>query len=264
MFIVTVLEFLLKIAMYAAFFVVLLLVMVYLMQNRMLYIPDAPSQAMRFPENNPKTYRNPAERNMLYEDVVIQTKDGLSLHGWFIKQKNPLQHETLIYFHENAGNIGNRLYSIDVLYQELEVNVLIVGYRGYGHSEGVPSEEGLALDAEAIYEWAVTCPQISKHKLFFVGKSLGGAVAIQLAEKVQGSGQVAGLILENTFTSISDMVDHIFPFLARFKQVILRINWPSIARIPNVRLPMLFVLGTNDEIVPPHHIYRLHEAATSA
>ena len=72
-----------------------------------------------------------------------------------------------------------------MLYFELEVNVLIVGYRGYGHSEGTPSEEGLELDAEAIFDWAINSPQVNKSKLFVMGKSLGGAVAIQLAEKVQ-------------------------------------------------------------------------------
>ncbi len=134
MFILSLFEFLLKIAFYLAFFLALSLLMVYFMQNRMLYIPDAPNQAFRYPENNPKTYRNPGERNMPFEEVSITTKDKLILRGWFIKQKIPSQHETVIYFHENAGNIGNRLYSIEVLYFELEVNILIVGYRGYGHS----------------------------------------------------------------------------------------------------------------------------------
>lgn len=71
---------------------------------------------------------------MPYEDVSISTKDGLKLAGWFIKQKNPIQHETIIFFHENAGNIGNRLGFLEQIYIELEVNILIVGYRGYGHS----------------------------------------------------------------------------------------------------------------------------------
>ena len=90
MFIVSLFEFLLKIGFYLGFFLLLSLVMVYFMQNRMLYIPDAPNQAFRYPENNPKTYRNPAERSMLYEDVAITTKDNLVLRGWFIKQKIPL------------------------------------------------------------------------------------------------------------------------------------------------------------------------------
>ena len=178
MFILTLLEFLFKIACYLGFFLALSLLMVYLMQNRMLYIPDAPNQAFRYPENNPKTYRNPGERNMAYEEVVVTTADKVKLAGWFIKQKNPQSHETVIYFHENAGNIGNRLYAIEALYFELEVNILIVGYRGYGHSEGSPSEAGLELDAEAIYQYALDHKEINNHKLFIIGKSLGGAVAI--------------------------------------------------------------------------------------
>ena len=123
-------------------------------------------------------FKNPGERNMLYDDAIITTKDGLKIVGWFIKQKNPLQHETIIFFHENAGNIGNRLACIEALYFELEVNVLIVGYRGYGHSQGSPSESGLELDAEAIFKYALENKDINNLKIFLFGKSLGGAVAI--------------------------------------------------------------------------------------
>ena len=122
---------------------------------------------------------------MQYEDVVITTSDKLKLHGWFIKQKNAYSHETVIYFHENAGNIGNRLFAIEALYFELEVNILFVGYRGYGHSEGSPSEPGLELDAEAIFQFALDHKEINNQKIFIIGKSLGGAVSIQLAEKKQ-------------------------------------------------------------------------------
>jgi len=252
MFILSLLEFILKLGCYAAFFLALSLLMVYLMQNRMLYIPDAPNQAFKYPENNPKTYRNPQERNMTYEDVVVTTSDKLKLYGWFIKQKNSTTHETIIYFHENAGNIGSRLFAIEALYFELEVNVLIVGYRGYGHSEGTPSEAGLELDAEAIFQFALDHKEINNQKIFVLGKSLGGAVAVQLAEKKQD--QICGMILENTFCSISDMVDHIFPLLSYFKQIIQRIYWPSIDRIPKVKVPLLFIVGLNDEIVPPNHV----------
>lgn len=178
MFILTLLEFVFKLCFYACFFLALSLLIIYFMQNRMLYIPDAPNQAFRYPENNPRTYRNPGERNMIYEDVTIQTKDQINLKGWLIKQKNPTMHETIIYFHENAGNIGNRLYALEVLYFELEVNILIVGYRGYGHSQGTPSEEGLELDAQAIFDFAYNHKDINTDKLFVIGKSLGGAVAI--------------------------------------------------------------------------------------
>ena len=115
---------------------------------------------------------------MTYEDVVVTTADKLKLYGWFIKQKNPAMHETIIYFHENAGNIGNQLFAVEALYFELEVNVLIVGYRGYGHSEGTPSEAGLEIDAEAIFQFALDHKEINNQKIFVLGKSLGGAVAI--------------------------------------------------------------------------------------
>jgi abhydrolase domain-containing protein 13 len=85
MFIVSLLEFIMKIGFYLAFFLFLSLLMAYLMQNRMLYIPDAPNQAFRYPENNPKTYRHPGERSMPYEDVTVRTSDGFNLRGWFIK-----------------------------------------------------------------------------------------------------------------------------------------------------------------------------------
>ena len=142
-------------------------------------------------------------------------------------------HETIVYFHENAGNIGNRLYAIEVLYFELEVNVLIVGYRGYGHSQGTPSESGLEIDAEAIWNYALEHKEINNAKLFLLGKSIGGAVAIHLADTIKSQAvQPCGLILENTFTSIGEMVDHIFPLLAHFKHLIQRIFWPSLNRIP--------------------------------
>jgi hypothetical protein len=98
--------------------------------------------------------------------------------------------------------------------------------------------------------------------IFTIGRSLGGAVSVQLAEKVQE--KICGMILENTFTSISEMVDHIFPHLTRFKNLILRMHWPTVKRIPSVRVPMLFIVGTDDEIVPPHHAKKLHDAATNA
>lgn len=258
----SILTFILKCAGYLLFFFALALLAVYFMQNRMLYIPDAPNAAFKYPENNPRMYRNPAERNMLYDDVSITTSDNVVLRGWFIKQKNPIQHETIIFFHENAGNIGNRLACFESLYFELEVNILVIGYRGYGHSQGVPTEQGLEFDAEAMMKYALEHKDINNSKLFFLGKSLGGAVAIQLAEKVQE--QICGLILENTFVSISEMVDRIFPIFTHFKKLIQRIYWPSIDRIPKIRVPILFIVGSLDEIVPSVHTNKLHEAATSA
>ena len=108
----------------------------------MLYNPDFPSKDLKFPENNPKNFRNPSERGMLYDNVELQSGE-FKLAGWFIKQQDSFNCDTIIYFHENAGNIGNRLWSIENMYKQLNVNVMIVGYRGYGHSEGSPNEVGI-------------------------------------------------------------------------------------------------------------------------
>ena len=171
-------------AQYGVLFLLAMLLLVYLMQDRMLYNPEFPNKSMKFSEGNPRGFRNPLERFMPFEDVYVKTKDGVKLHGWFIKQANPKEHDTIIYFHENAGNIGSRLLNIQTMYNDLSVNVIIVGYRGYGHSEGIPSEEGLELDAEAVFNYAIEHTDVNIQRLFIFGRSLGGAVAIKLVSKI--------------------------------------------------------------------------------
>lgn len=124
----------------------------------------------------------------------------------------------MIYFHGNAGNVGARIPHIDILVKKLNTNVLILAYRGYGHSEGTPSEDGLRLDAEATLDYALNDDEIDSSRVFVYGQSLGGAVAAQLTSN--NSKKVKGLILENTFVSIGEMVDHLMPFVAKFKFLI--------------------------------------------
>ena len=235
------------------------MIVLYFSQNKMLYVPEAPSPEYKYPEMNPPGFRSPTEHNMDYEDVLVLTEDNVRLRGWFIKQSRPLEHETIIYFHENAGNIGFRLPNMQKMFEKWETNILIVGYRGYGHSEGTPTEEGLKLDATAVLDWAYMNKQIDKSKIFIFGRSLGGAVALYLATQRKES--IQGLILENTFTSVPDMVDHIFPVVSALKGVVLRINWNSLDLIKNIDLPMLFISGRIDQIVPPIHMDRLYEMA---
>lgn len=192
----------------------------------------------------------------------MKTTDGVKLRGWFVKQPDPEQCETIIFFQANAGNIGFRLPNILKLYEKCEVNVVIVGYRGYGHSQGVPTEAGLKLDAEAVFDWALKNEQINNHKIFVFGRSLGGAVGIYLCSKMKEN--IQGLILENTFTSISDMVDRIFPYISFLKKFILRIEWNSLDAIRGLKIPILFISGRNDQIVPPIHMDRLYEAAKNS
>jgi len=169
---------------------------------------------------------------------------------------------TIVAFHGNAGNIGARIPIIDIFVKRLNSNFFIVDYRGYGNSEGTPSEEGLKLDAEATFDYLMNREDVNKERIYLMGSSLGGAVAVQLAMK-QGE-NVAGVILENTFTSIGDMVDQLMPMVATFKSLIQRIFYPTIDRIPKVTSPILFIRGMKDEIVPKDHSQRLFEASKSA
>lgn len=157
---------------------------------------------------------------MDYKDVWITTKDKVKIHGWFVKvnRLTPRDFRTLLFFHGNAGNIGARLPNIEMQVKQLKCNVLIIDYRGYGNSEGEPSEEGLALDAEATLEWALNEPEINNDSLYVFGRSIGGSVAIRLAESK--SNYFKGMIVENTFTSIADLVDVIMPSVAMFKRFI--------------------------------------------
>jgi pimeloyl-ACP methyl ester carboxylesterase len=248
---------------YGLVFLVGTTTMVYFKQEGMLYHPAVPNEQYRYPENMPPGYRNPGEQGMEYEEVRIETKDKIKLQAWLVKANtNPKNCRTMIFFHENAGNIGTRIPNIEILIKRLNTNVLIVAYRGYSRSEGTPSEAGLALDADATLEYILNRDDIDKDRLYVFGRSLGGAVATQLAMK--HSNQFKGMIVENTFTSIADMVDRIMPHVAPFKFLIQRIFYPTIDRINSVTCPILFIRGLKDEIVPCDQSIKLYETAKSA
>jgi pimeloyl-ACP methyl ester carboxylesterase len=121
----------------------------------MLYHPEVPEPKYRYPRNMPPGFRHPGESNMEYEDCKIVAKDKTKLHAWFVKASTqPKNHRTMIFFHGNAGNIGSRLPNIELIVKRCNTNVLILAYRGYGDSEGTPSEDGLKLDADATLEYA--------------------------------------------------------------------------------------------------------------
>lgn len=139
---------------------------------------------------------------------------------------------TVIFLHENAGNIGMRLDWFELMYTRLEVNIVAVAYRGYSSSEGYPHQAGILLDTDAILEYAKTEPRINSEKVFLLGRSLGGAVATHTQAKLAEKNDewIRGVVLENTFTSISSMADLIFPFLKKLgpiKTLMLKLDWNS-------------------------------------
>lgn len=242
-----------------------LLLTVYFNQEGFLYVPDQP---IKYVEQNPPRYQTPAERSMTYEEIWLKTKDNLKLQGWFMYHpEDAASKSTIIFLHENAGNIGLRLDWFAMVYHQLNVNVVCVAYRGFSRSEGAPSQEGILLDAEAMLDFAKSESRINNDRVFVLGRSLGGAVAIHAVEKLarQGDEWIKGVILENTFTNISEMADKVFPFLklvGSLKEKMLRLDWNSKKRIGEITAPIFLITGSKDMLVPFSMTSDLNEAAT--
>lgn len=239
----------------------------YKYQDNMLYIPQIPNQPHKM-SDMPDGHKNPMDHARVpYENVNVKTSDGQTINMWLMLQtNNPQKRPTLIYFHGNAGNMGYRLPNSTEMYRRCGMNVLIMDYRGYGDSTGVPNEIGLERDADATLEFALKHPSLQGSPLILFGRSLGGAVAISLAHR-SPHGTVSGVILENTFLSVSHMADVLIPFLKYIpliKRLVLRINWDSYIKIPELTCPIMFISGDSDELVPPSHMKQLFELATKS
>ena len=193
-----------------------------------------------------------------YDDVIFQTEDGLNLHGWFIPGKKSSPDEdlhTLLWFHGNAGNINHRLGNIKMLHERVPVNVFIIDYRQYGRSEGKISEKGTYIDAGAALAHLHSRKEINQEKIIFFGRSLGSAVAVELALKEK----CRALILETPFTSILEMGKKLYPFLP--VSLLLKTKYDSLSKIRNIKVPILIMHGDKDDLVPFEHGKRLYDMA---
>ena len=193
-----------------------------------------------------------------YDDVTFRTEDGLNLHGWFVPGKKSSPDEdlhTLLWFHGNAGNINHRLGNIKMLHERVPVNVFIIDYRQYGRSEGKISEKGTYIDARAALAYLHSRKEINREKIIFFGRSLGSAVAVELAlnEKCRA------LILETPFTSILEMGKKLYPFLP--VSLLLKTKYDSLSKIRNIKVPILIMHGDKDDLVPFEHGKRLYDMA---
>jgi fermentation-respiration switch protein FrsA (DUF1100 family) len=222
----------------------LMILYLYWVQEKLLYVPNSPIQ---FIEQNPPRYQSPAVRDLKFEDISVPTTGGFTLHGWLMTHGDTYKgKDTIVFMHENAGNIGLRLDYFEPMCKNLNVNMLCFGYRGYGRSTGTPTEAGIQDDALKIAEYVKTCEHIDKDRVYLIGRSLGGAVAIHLIAQKTYSDLFKGVIIENTFSSIGEMAEKLFPFLKYVpKQYILKMNWDSLARVKEwpSDVPILFVTG---------------------
>jgi pimeloyl-ACP methyl ester carboxylesterase len=143
-----------------------------------------------------------------FEELSLRTPDEENLHAFLLRPslKRNRQDVTIIMFHGNAGNIGHRLPIAKVLTADLGYNVFFVEYRGYGFSSGDPNEKGLNIDAQTALDYVRGREDLRDGKIVIYGQSLGGAVAINLVQKNQKEGDIAALILENTFLSIRSLI----------------------------------------------------------
>lgn len=175
-------------------------VVLYQVQDNLLYHPEIP-QHSRVYVPMPSMYKMP------FETIHIRSSDNVILHAFWIRhpgQTGALV-PTIVYFHGNAGNMGHRLQNVTGLYFTCRCNVLLVDYRGYGLSTGVPTERGLHADARATFDYLLTRHDIDLNAICLFGRSLGGAVAIDLAADPEYNQRIMCVILENTFTSIPEM-----------------------------------------------------------
>lgn len=234
----------------------------YMKQDNLLYFPTI-GGLPKSPRRNPRGYRSPSEyEDLPFESAMIPCQDGVKIHSWLIFEGNDLNKKvpTVIFFHGNAGNIGLRLPNAIKMSKQLRANVLLVEYRGYGDSESHvgPSERGLRLDAEAALQFCQSHPRIDPKQIFLFGRSLGGAVAFHLADYARREEiSLAGVIVENTFTSIAAMVDQLMPFLTPIKALVLRIGWDSTKIVPGLEMPTLYMAGGRDELVPHEQMLEL-------
>jgi hypothetical protein len=182
----------------------------------------------------------PADMGWRYEDVTFKSSDKNSLNGWFIPANG--SGPTVIFCHGNAGNISHRLSKISIL-KGLGLDVFIFDYRGYGKSEGTPSESGLYKDTAAAYEYCVNVRKIPKDRIILYGESIGSAAVIDLAR----TAEVGALIAEEPFTSVKDMARLAFPFFPHF---IFSSRFDSLTKIKGLRCPKLIIHAVDDEIVP--------------
>ena len=194
---------------------------------------------------------DPSDWGMPFEDVYFSTADGLTLNGWFVPGEKEM---TWLWFPGNAGNISYRLDNLRLLHHRLSLNIFIFDYRGYGRSQGRPSEEGTYLDAEAALTYLRSRRDIDPEAIIFFGRSLGSAIAVNLATKHK----CLGLILESPPTSLVGMMKRLFPSLPPEE---LPIKYDSLSKIKRISVPLLILHGDCDEVVPFFMGRKLYEAA---
>ena len=233
----------LKILAIAAAAYLVMVGFMFVTQASLLYLPNVVGREL---------VAAPDAIGLEYEDVWLETSDGVRIHGWFVPGDST---RTLLYFHGNAGNISHRLHTIRQFHQ-LGLSVFIIDYRGYGESEGRPSEDGLYLDADAAWRYLAQDRAIPETDIIVFGRSLGGSLAAWLAAEHRPH----ALVVDSSFTSVPDIGADAYPWLP--VRLLARIQHPTREHVTKTSCPVLVVHSRDDEIIPFHHGEALFDAAS--
>lgn len=214
-----------------------------------LFVSGCVSSAIYHPE---RTMRyTPASAGLTYEDIRMETQDGICISGWWVPTVRP--RGTVLFCHGNGGNIASYLDSI-LLGNRLGLNVFIFDYRGYGYSDGTPTENGTYLDADAAWSYLVTERGIAPEQIIVWGRSLGGAIAARTAARHR-SGLV---IVESAFTSLKDLVNDRFRWVPAW--VLKDHAYDTMHHLEQVDVPVLVIHSPDDEMIPFRHGKMLYDA----
>ena len=219
----------------------LVLVFLYFYQRSLLYHPN---------ENNYSGDKISVD----IEKVKIQTSDNIELLGWY-HEKNLKDYKTLVYFHGNAGSLENRIHKLNH-FQDMNINFLIIAWRGFNGNKGKPSERGLYVDGKSAIDW-LKKKGVDEKNLILYGESLGTGVATHLAQNKN----YAGVILETPFTSMVDAAKNFYPYFPI--NLLLKDKFENFKKIKNINTPILVMHGEVDKIVPFSMGKKIYEIANN-
>ncbi|MFZ5771696.1 MAG: alpha/beta hydrolase [Thermodesulfobacteriota bacterium] len=209
-------------------------------QSRFVYFPD------------PAIFSTPEKLGLKFRSLTFTTADHVKLAAWFIPAAEAKG--VILFCHGNAGNISHRLETIDIFHR-LGYATFIFDYRGYGQSEGTPSEAGTYRDVEAAWDYLVKQENIDPGQIIVFGRSLGGSIAAWLCSRKTPR----ACILESTFTSARDMAAAMYPLL--LGRLLCRFHYDTEAAVAKITCPLLIIHSPDDDIVPFSHGRRLFAAA---
>ena len=206
------------------------------------------------PERYPIGFWNPEAHGLDVEDIWFGAEDGTRLHGWWMPA--PAAYGTVLYCHGNNGNVTSRI-GVFLELRRLGVSVFAFDYRGYGRSEGAPFEEGLYRDVRAAWDHLVVERGERPASILLFGHSLGGAVAVDGALHRE----VAGLVVQSSFTQVRDMARTLYPGVPL--HFVARNQFRSIDKVGRLAMPKLFIHGSADPTVPSSLGLLLHDRAAA-